>query len=405
MLCDSLLAFVDKMSCRKKTPFQKHKEEAAKNKLHSEYGLSDYTQDVSGNGRPSAKRRHKRVDSEESSRKRHRSRSQSGSPRRGSSRVGEMLTGKLIATERRAVAERGPSHEALFLVLAYLPLPELLATIQVCRSLRDAVNDDVLSLMNHLIVEKPLNRRISDGTLIKITSKAQGRLTALALINCPKITDDGLLNVVAKNPNISKLHIPGCTGITPEGILKAVNSLTQPSHHLASLKINGIYHINQNHLETLHSYLSFSTPQNRNPQFYNQNYTVTKSLLLSRDDGHHTIDVEVCPICNEVKMVFDCPREICKKRLAARECRGCYHCIERCVECGSCFVYDGGDEQQGDAVCSDALCWNCWLQLPKCNHCNKPYCRRHGQERQSSPAVSTGFLCDICLLQYQHPDY
>lgn len=95
-------------------------------------------------------------------------------------------------------------HEALFLVLTYLPLLELLSMNQVCTSLRDAVNKDVLSWLN-IIVEKPLNLRLCDQILMKITSKANGRLRTLALMNCAKITDDALQRVIEQNPLINKV--------------------------------------------------------------------------------------------------------------------------------------------------------------------------------------------------------
>lgn len=101
--------------------------------------------------------------------------------------------------------QSGPPHEAIFLVLAYLPLFELLAMCEVCRSLRDALNNDILQWMS-IIVKKPLSSRLSNDSLMKITSKANGQLRTLALISCTKITDDGLQAVVANNPRINKVQ-------------------------------------------------------------------------------------------------------------------------------------------------------------------------------------------------------
>ena len=100
--------------------------------------------------------------------------------------------------------EPGSPHEALFLVIAYLPLFELLATSEVCVSLRDAVQKDVLPWLK-IIVERPLSLRLSDEILMKITSKATGRLKTLVLMNCEKITDDGLQQIIRKNPRINKV--------------------------------------------------------------------------------------------------------------------------------------------------------------------------------------------------------
>lgn len=96
-----------------------------------------------------------------------------------------------------------PPHEAMFLVLAYLPLFELLSMGQVCKSLKQALDNDILPWLN-LLVENPLNSRVSDNILMEITSKANGRLKALGLIDCVKITDDGLQAVIANNPLINK---------------------------------------------------------------------------------------------------------------------------------------------------------------------------------------------------------
>lgn len=257
--------------------------------------------------------------------------------------------------------EPGPPHEVLFLVLAYLPLLDLLAMTEVCSSLKDAVNKDVLLWLN-IIVERPLNLRISDDTLMKITSKANGRLTTLALINSEKVTDAGLLRVVEKNPLIDKLYIPSCTGLTPEGIIRSVKTLTQDSHNLESLKMDGICNLNKEHLETLGSCVE-------------------------------TIDVDICSKCSEVRLVYNCPRETCKRKKEhpLTECKGCKLCIPRCEECGGCV----GLGEVGEAACEDVLCSDCWLLLPKCNFCNKPYCKRHGDQRCSIPCES-GWVCGVC---------
>ncbi|BFG17255.1 hypothetical protein CerSpe_035280 [Prunus speciosa] len=164
------------------------------------------------------------------------------------------------AIENPQEKKAGPPHEALSLISAYLPLFELLAMSGVCTSLRDAVNKEVLSWLD-IVVKSPLNLRLSDEILMKITSKANGRLTTLALMDCAKITDDGLQRVVERNPLINKLYLPGCTGLTPEGVIGAVKTLSEHHHGLKSLMINGIYNINKEHLETLRPYLEKNLSQ------------------------------------------------------------------------------------------------------------------------------------------------
>ncbi|GAB2214777.1 hypothetical protein Droror1_Dr00019140 [Drosera rotundifolia] len=300
--------------------------------------------------------------------------------------------------EEEAIEGEVP-HEALFLVLPLLHLRDLLAISQVCRSLRRAVNDDVLPWLN-LVVGEPLNRRIFDDVLIRVTSKAQGRLSTLALIGCNRISDAGLLSVVASNPFISKLHVPGCTGLTPDGIVAAVEVLSQQGRRLTSLQINGIYNLNPDHLQMLRPYLLIpSSSEDQDPdQFYHD--FIYLSQPTYKKSSNRPMDVDICPKCNQVRMVFDCPREACRRRPQERECRGCYECIGRCVECGTCLTDDDEDEQQFDAACSDRLCSKCWLKLPKCNYCNRPYCRGHAREQISSPVGSAGFLCSSCYFHY-----
>lgn len=101
----------------------------------------------------------------------------------------------------------GQPHESLYLVLPYLPLFELLAMTQVCRSFKDALNNDILPWLNIVVDENHRRSRVTDEILMKITSNSMGRLTNLILINCVKITDDGLQNVIANNPGINKVSM------------------------------------------------------------------------------------------------------------------------------------------------------------------------------------------------------
>ncbi|XP_061990561.1 F-box protein SKIP28 [Rosa rugosa] len=295
--------------------------------------------------------------------------------------------------------QAGPPHEALFLILTYLPLFELLAMNQVCTSLRDAVNKDVLSWLN-IIVDKALSLKLSDEILMKITSKANGRLRTLALMNCAKITDNGLQQVVEQNPLISKLYLPACTGLTPEGVIRAVKTLSDHGHCLKSIMINGIYNINKQHLETLESYLHEMNLDAKKEQPGSWPLLLLEymdSPTFRHDKGHTIIDLEVCPKCDEVRMVFDCPRWACKRMIerSMTRCRGCRFCILRCQECGGCV-----DSQEiEEAVCAHILCSDCWLHLPKCNFCNKPYCKQH-VDNKCCTSGSTGFVCEVCYAKY-----
>lgn len=288
-------------------------------------------------------------------------------------------------------------HEAIFLVLAYLPVFELIEMSKVCKSLKDEVENDILPWLK-IIVDKPLNTRLTNDYLRKITSKANGLLKSLALINCTRITDDGLLLVVEENPLLEKLFVTGCTRLTPGAVIKAVEMIPK----LKSLKINGIYNVNKDVLQTLHQQIrEMSLPQTRVFNFYHRRHrTIISSVFENDDEVNPSIDLEICPRCQEVRMVFDCPRESCivkvqnsptSHRHEINRCRACYYCIPRCEECGMCIK-----DEVGEAACQDILCLDCWLELPKCNFCNKAYCRTHVDQKTEYPDSSDGFLCQTC---------
>ncbi|XP_061345003.1 F-box protein SKIP28 [Gastrolobium bilobum] len=300
-------------------------------------------------------------------------------------------TSSLSFIVEQVQAEPEPPHEAVFLVLAYLPVYELLVMSQVCTSLRDAVNDDVLPWLN-VIVERPLNSRLSDEILMKITSKANGRLKTLALMNCIHITDEGLQRVVEQNPLINKLHIPACTSLTPEGVLCSVKTLCQMSNCLSTLSLNGIYNLQKEHLDmlalNLRKNLHLGEQQPQQPIYYHERGSIS---LFKQEESHRIIDLEICPKCFEVRMVYDCPKGMCKMReWPLAHCRGCIFCIPRCENCGECI----GSEEAEEGACGDILCLECWLKLPKCSFCNKPYCKQHTSWWCTSS--DSLFLCKVC---------
>ncbi|GFP83547.1 F-box protein skip28 [Phtheirospermum japonicum] len=291
--------------------------------------------------------------------------------------------------------EGSSPNEAIFFVLAYLPVFELLAMAQVCKSLRDAINNDILPWLK-IVVDRPLNWRISDEILVKIASKAKGRLQVLALINCVKITDDALLSVIAQNPHITKLHVPNCTSLSPEGVVNAVKLLSKNNHMLKTLQINGVYGINNQQLETLHTLIINQSQQHNRGKILYHEHTKLSTLDHISNDDHRSIDVDTCPVCNEVKMVFDCPQMPCQRlqhREINSECKGCESCVARCVECGVCVT---NTQDLEEALCSDTLCSDCWLKLPKCDFCNKPYCNKHADRQERVSESMVGFVCATC---------
>ncbi|KAG9147280.1 hypothetical protein Leryth_018008 [Lithospermum erythrorhizon] len=86
--------------------------------------------------------------------------------------------------------DSGP-HEALYFALGYLELKDILSVDSVCRSLHSTVRADPL-LWRSIHIEQPMNEKVTDDILFQLTSRAQGNLQWLCLVECPRITDYGL---------------------------------------------------------------------------------------------------------------------------------------------------------------------------------------------------------------------
>lgn len=190
-----------------------------------------------------------------------------------------------------------------------------------------------------------------------------------------------------------QLYIPGCTGLTPEGVIRAVKTLSE-HHSLKSLRINGVYNIKREDLETLRAYFQMNLSQKEQQRQQLIPFKYRNSPVFRNDESDPMIDVDICPKCNDVRTVHECPRETCKRKeeLVSMACRGCNLCIPRCEQCGRCTLQS---EEVEETACGDTLCSECWLRLPKCNFCNRPYCTQHNN-RQYRDSSSSGFVCDTC---------
>ncbi|XP_020229071.1 F-box protein SKIP14-like [Cajanus cajan] len=260
--------------------------------------------------------------------------------------------------------EEGVAHDALFFVLGYLGVKDLLSIEQVSRSLCDAVRGDSL-LWRIVQIDQPLNERITDDTLVKLTNRAQGTLQCLTLVNCLWITDSGLGRILQSNPRLIKLSVPDCIRLTIEGILsnlRALKSFGKPCiKHLRIGGLAGVCHVNDQQFEELNELLDANKHLHRGeqkPQFYGGVY----SHIICEDD--RVIDIEVCPRCKKLRPVYDCPAESCQQKLQnAQMCRGCTICIARCIHCGRCIK----DFDYEETFCLDLLCLNCWNQFLHCS--------------------------------------
>ncbi|CAM8912711.1 unnamed protein product [Rhodiola kirilowii] len=250
-------------------------------------------------------------------------------------------------------------HQALFFALSYLGVQDLLACEGVCRSLCSTIKTDAL-LWRNINIGQPLNEKLSDDILLQLTSRAQGYLQSLSLVECLKITDDGLKHVLESNPRLTTLNVPGCTRLSIEGIvnnLKAFSALGTPG--IKCLRIGGVYGVTQKHLDELKLLLPTGKKlqqSSQKPHFYRRD-----SYYLPCDDDQHPIDIEPCPICQSMRLVYDCPIEGCPGSNASQTCRACTFCIQRCIQCGQCI----NDSVYVENFCMEYLCADCWNQLPK----------------------------------------
>lgn len=253
----------------------------------------------------------------------------------------------------------GEPHDALIFALGYLGVKDLLMAEKVCRSLRDAVRGDPL-LWRRIHIDQPLSEKITDEALVKFTSRAQGTLQCLSLVGCIRITDTGLMQVLESNPSLTKLCLPGCVRLTIDGILCNLRVLKSAGTlRIKHIRIGGLFGVKENHFEELKSLLGMDHmhPRAKNPQFHR-----VGQLYPSCDD-ERTIDIEMCPKCQQLKLVYDCPSESCQGKDQANQlCRACTVCIARCIHCGCCIK--GCDYEE--TFCLDFLCLDCLKHLFNC---------------------------------------
>lgn len=97
-------------------------------------------------------------------------------------------------------------HPALGYALSYLGVRDLLVVERVCKSLNSLVRGDPL-LWKSIHIDQPINEKITDDMLLQLTKRAQGNLQCLSLVECTRITDDGLKHVLESNPNLTKVSM------------------------------------------------------------------------------------------------------------------------------------------------------------------------------------------------------
>ncbi|XP_071692968.1 F-box protein SKIP14-like [Rutidosis leptorrhynchoides] len=250
-------------------------------------------------------------------------------------------------------------HEAFVLALGYLGTKDLFSVERVCRSLCYTVHNDPLLWMT-IHIDQPLNERITDDILLQLVSRAEGNLQCLALINCPRITDDGLKRVIETNPKMTKLSIPGCTRLSIEGILKILKTFksSKGTSGIKQIRTGGFYGMTHEHFKDLKFLLG--TDDNMQKNNHISHYYQRGNLYRPSDDDRDT-DVELCPRCQNVRLVYDCPLESCQvKDQRVDVCRACIICIPRCARCGRCVH----NSEYEETFSLEYLCSGCLKELP-----------------------------------------
>ncbi|CAM0904106.1 unnamed protein product [Alopecurus aequalis] len=248
--------------------------------------------------------------------------------------------------------EGSAPHDAMVFALRYLGLRDLLAVEMVCKSFHSAVRSDD-SLWKCIHVEPVLSGKISDPDLLRLTQKLPGVSQCLNINDCINITDKGMNAVLESNPQLTKLSIARCPRLTLDGLIANLKSFNRKEKSgIKSLRIDKNFNLPKEDYGELLSSLNIDKMQelhNRAPRFRHANH-----FLSGCQDGY-ALDIEMCPICQSHKLVFDCPQEECNDRRAGK-CRACEVCIKRCRECGRCLERNEKFEEKFDLV---YLCYKC----------------------------------------------
>ena len=148
-----------------------------------------------------------------------------------------------------------------------------------------------------------------------------------------------------------QLGVSGCTRITIDGVLSILRDLKSAGKlQVKQLEIGGIFGVTKDHYDELFGLLDVDNnveQSTQKPRFYHRG----DSSCVSCDDDDRVLDIEMCPKCQNARLVYDCPAEDCKGK---EECRACSLCVQRCVQCGRCIngVYE-------ETFCLEFLCSGC----------------------------------------------
>ena len=148
-----------------------------------------------------------------------------------------------------------------------------------------------------------------------------------------------------------------------DGILFNLRSLKASGKggikHLRIAGPDGYPHVTDRQFKELKDLLDADKFFQRRDQYLQFYRGRRDSFPVCKDD--RPIDIEVCPLCHEVRLVYDCPAKSCQREHhAAQPCRGCIRCISRCTCCGVCI-----DAEFECKFYVEYYCFDCWNQLEK----------------------------------------
>ncbi|KAK4360800.1 hypothetical protein RND71_019752 [Anisodus tanguticus] len=147
----------------------------------------------------------------------------------------------------------------------------------------------------------------------------------------------------------------GCVKLTIDGILSNLKILkTAGKTRLKYLGIYGLFGVTNQHIEEIKLLTGVDDsklPTTRKPQIFGGD-----QLRITSDDDR-AMDIEVCPKCQQLELIYDCPSESCQKKQSAIQlCRACTTCIARCFNCGCCLNNCDYEE----LFSFELLCLDCW---------------------------------------------
>ncbi|GJN03562.1 hypothetical protein PR202_ga21018 [Eleusine coracana subsp. coracana] len=105
-----------------------------------------------------------------------------------------------------------------------------------------------------------------------------------------------------------QLFVPRCTGLTADGLVKVLHFLHEHKGNLSRLRLHGICKMTKHHLDTFNTIMCPSSRQKDAQELY---YNHRVHEVLNTDD-ERPIDVDFCPMCRNVRLVFDCTRDECR---------------------------------------------------------------------------------------------